>query len=191
LGVTFFGTLFLELEFAIYVGMIFSLMFYLQRTSKPNVAIMAPDPDSPTRQFTYIIRKEGLQQCPQLKILRIDGSLYYGAIDHIQGEIAAICDSCDAANMLIVAQGINFIDLAGAEWLVQESEKLKAKGGKLYVVGLKRIAQDILVQGGFKEAIGNDNFFVSKRDALKVIYENMDSSICATCTKRIFKECNS
>lgn len=82
LAVTFFATLFLELEFAIYIGVFLSLIFYLQRTSQPHVAILAPDPNDPNRHFTNISRKT-LTECPQLKIVRIDGSLYYGAVDHV------------------------------------------------------------------------------------------------------------
>ena len=44
LSITFFSTLFLDLEFAIYSGVLFSLFFYLNRTAKPSIFSMAPDP---------------------------------------------------------------------------------------------------------------------------------------------------
>ena len=43
---TFFATLFVELEFAIYVGVMLSLIIYLMRTSQPNVVTRVPDPGS-------------------------------------------------------------------------------------------------------------------------------------------------
>jgi len=42
--VTLLATLFVELEFAIYVGIILSLMLYLNRTSRPEVESLVPDP---------------------------------------------------------------------------------------------------------------------------------------------------
>jgi len=41
--VTMLSTLFLDLEFAIYMGIIISLIFYLQKTSSPHIVTLAPD----------------------------------------------------------------------------------------------------------------------------------------------------
>jgi len=41
--VTLLSTLFLHLEYAVFIGVLTSLVFYLQKTSTPNVALMAPD----------------------------------------------------------------------------------------------------------------------------------------------------
>ena len=185
---TFLSTLLLHLETAIYAGVILSLVFYLQRTSRPHIAIMAPDLEDDQHRLTYIIRKDGLEECPQVKIIRIDGSLFFGAIDHVSEFIDKLHRG-EEKHLLIIAWGINFIDLAGSEWLVRESERWKSKGGGIYICGLKRIAQDVLKQGDFREEIGEDRFFLRRKDAIAYIYKNVDQSICATCTKRIFKAC--
>lgn len=189
LGVTFFGTLFLHLEFAIYLGIIFSLIFYLQKTSQPNIATLAPDPEHPNHQFLNIIRKEGLQQCPQLDIIRIDGALYFGAIEKVSSYFEELHETEGAKNVLIVAGGVNFVDLTASEWLMEEAKRWRDKGGRLYITGLKRVAQDVLIKGGFKQKIGEENFFASKKEAIEHIYANLDKSICATCKARVFFEC--
>lgn len=186
--VTMLATLLLDLEFAIYLGIIFSLIFYLERTSQPNMAIMAPDPDDENRDLVFIIRKEGLKQCPQLKIVRIDGSIYFGAIDHISSFFGDLFNGPEK-NVLVICNGVNFIDLAGAEWLTIEAQKWKEKGGGLYFSGLKRISQDVLVNGGFKAQIGEERFFFSKKEAIKAVYENLDKEICKACKDQVFLEC--
>jgi len=40
-------------------------------------AIIAPDPDSKRKSFINI-EKKPLPECPQLKIIRIDGSIFFG-----------------------------------------------------------------------------------------------------------------
>ena len=187
LGITFFTTLFAELEFAIYAGMLMSLFFYLKRTSQPHIAVMAPDQEA-GRKFIYTLRKPSLKECPQLKIIRIDGSLYFGAIDHISGQVKNM-RSGTQRHLLIMANGINFVDLDGSEWLLHEAKYWQEQGGGLYIVGLKRIAQDVLESGGYLDAIGRDHFFTNKKEAISSIYAKLDRQICHGCTARIFEEC--
>lgn len=188
--ITFFSTLFFSMEFAIYGGVILSLLFYLQKTARPYIAIMAPDQDHPRKQFINIIRKKGIRECPQIKIIRIDGELYFGALDHISNTIESYTTNGET-ELIILAEGINFIDLDGAEWLTEEAKKWQQKGGGIYIVNLKMMAQELLQDGGYIEEIGEDHFFESKTDALSFVYTKLDKNICLHCTKRIFKECQS
>ncbi len=189
--VTLFATLFLELEYAVFIGVLTSLVFYLQQTSTPNVAIMAPDPEHSSRRFTYLKRKK-LLECPQIKIVRIDGSIFFGSVSHISSEISKITEQTgdESKFLLIQAKGVNFIDVAGCEWVVQEAKKWEELGGGLYFTGLKRIAQVTLIRGGFKDQIGDEHFYFSKEAAIKAIYEQLDKNICAACQNLIFMECD-
>ncbi|MCS6928551.1 MAG: SulP family inorganic anion transporter [Saprospiraceae bacterium] len=187
LGVTFFATLFSELEFAVYIGVLLSLYFFLKKTSQPNIAIMAPDPDHHRHQIINVLRKD-VPQCPQLKIIRIDGHLYFGAIDHVSAVLREMRKGPEKY-LLILANGINYVDLDGAEWLAREAAFWKKKGGGLYVVRLKIIAQDIMESGGFMDKIGRDHFFTSKTDAIQAIYQKLDVEICKKCPYRVFLEC--
>ena len=82
---TFFATLFLELEFAIYLGVLLSLVIFLARTSTPEVVTLAPDIDDGTGKKKLInVTKKPLNQCPQLKIIRIKMSIYFGSINNIK-----------------------------------------------------------------------------------------------------------
>ncbi len=190
LTITFFSTLLLNLEFAIYIGVIFSLIFYLQKTSKPHIATLAPNSEGEKRRLINVERKPDLPTCPQLKMIRIDGELYYGAIETISTEFNKIFEKGEEKNVLILASSINFIDLAGAEWLLHEAKRWREKGGNLYVSGLKQVAQDVLIKGGFKEKIGEEYFYKCKKDAIQEIYSQLDPAVCAACKARIFEECN-
>lgn len=190
LAVTFLATLLVELEFAIYIGVIASLIFYLQRTSKPNITLMAPNQDDPARRMVNLERYRDIPQCPQLHIVRIDGSIYYGAVDHISSYFDALRNSGNRKNVLLVANGVNFVDLTGAEWMHHEAEAWEKMGGHFYVTGLKQVAQDILEKSGIKEQIGQDKFFVNKTEAIQAIYQRLDPAICRECSAKIFDECH-
>lgn len=125
LGVVFFTTLFAELEFAIYIGVLLSLYFYLKRTSRPNIAVMAPDPEHNRHQIINVQRKQ-VPQCPQVKIIRIDGNLFFGAIPHVAG-IFREYRKGNARYLMLLINGVNHVDLDGAEWLQNEAKYWKEK----------------------------------------------------------------
>ncbi|WGZ95628.1 MAG: STAS domain-containing protein [Candidatus Thiothrix putei] len=88
-----------------------------------------------------------------------------------------------------MGESINFIDLAGAEMLIQEAKRLKSIGGGLYLQGAKSKVYDFMDRIDFVEDFGAGNVFSSKEAALQSLTKRLDYSICATCDKRIFREC--
>jgi SulP family sulfate permease len=190
LATTFFATLFLELEFAIYLGVILSLIIFLARTSTPYIPELSIDDDAKAGTRKLInVEKKPIPSCPQLKMIRIDMSIYFGSIDYIQNRIQKIREQEDVKHILILGSGINFIDLAGAEALVSENNRLKQEGGGIYFVGIKSSIYEFIARTCFVSKIGNDHFFDSKKDALRSIYQRLDKTRCETCDKRIFREC--
>ena len=189
LAVTFLATLLVELEFAIYVGVILSLLMYLNRTSHPHFITLAPDPDSDRRSFINITRKP-VKECPQLKVIRIDGSLFFGAVDHFAQELRAMTRNFpEQAHILIEGSGINFIDVAGCEAIANEAHRLHVSGRQLYLCTLKGEVLDTLRRGGYLERMGEENVFPSKREAIDRIVPRLDPERCRVCTARIFHEC--
>jgi len=187
LGTTLFGTLFFELETALFSGIALSLFFYLEKTAKPNIAILG---SSKTHRFVNVIRDTEIKTCPQLKIIRIDGSIYFGALEVVDEFFNTLFEKEDPKNVLIIANGINFIDLAGATWLTHEVLKWQERGGGIYFSGLKIVSQQILKKGGFRDEIGEENFFHDKKEAIQSIYKKLDMKVCQDCTSRIFHECD-
>ena len=126
---------------------------------------------------------------PAAEIIRVDMSIYFGSINHIQKRIGQIVDIENVKHILIVASGINFIDLAGAEALVAENRRLQKMGGGLYFVGLKSSVYEFAARSGFIKQLGNDHFFDRKSQAIASIYRRLDQGICEQCETNIFREC--
>ena len=189
LATTFFGALFLDLEFAILAGVILSLVLYLMRTSRPRMLPRVPDPRLPKRQFNT---DPSLPECPQLKMVRIDGSLFFGAVPHVQETLAEYeRENPGQRHLLLLMHGVNFADVAGAEFLAHEAARRRARGGGLYLYRVKEGVMEVLRRGGYIDTIGEENCFRSKSDAIAHIVRRLDPEICRRCTARIFKECES
>ena len=183
LSITLLGTLFFDLEFALIAGILTSFFFYMERTSKPNIAILAVDKD---KRLVNTIRDRDALECSNLKIVRIDGSLYFGSIEKISDYFSKLYDENKIQHVLIAADGINFIDLAAAEWLTNEIIKWQKNRGGIYIAGLKMVSQDILQNGGFIDKMGKQIFFKDKKTAIADIHRKIDKP----CDVKAFDECN-
>ncbi len=182
LFITLFGTLFFDLEFALLAGILTSFFFYMERTSQPNIAVLGADRNG---RLINVIRDDGALECSNLKIVRIDGSIYFGSIEKISDYFSKIYDENKIQYVLIAADGINFIDLAAAEWLTNEIKKWQKNRGGIYFAGLKLVSQDVLQKGGFVDKMGNNIFFKDKKTAIAEIHKKFDKP----CKLKVFNEC--
>ncbi len=182
-GATFLGTLFLDLEQALIIGIFISFFFYMERTSKPNIASLALNKEG---RLINNIRDADALECSNLKIVRIDGSLYFGSIEKIADFFNSGYEQNKIQHVLIVADGINFIDLGAAEWFTNEVIKWQKNRGGIYITDLKLISQDVLRKGGFIDKMGEDIFYKNKKTAIYEIHKKIDTP----CKVKAFKECH-
>ena len=188
MGLTFSSALFLDLQFAILLGVGMSLVVYLTRTSRPHMQEQAPDPELPKRRFNSAAH---LPQCPGMRMLSIDGSLFFGAITHVNEGLRALeRKDSEPRDLALICAGINFIDVAGAEFLVQEAKRQRKAGRRLYLLRVKRNVKQFLERGGYLDEIGRDYLFHSKSDGVIAAVANMPEHQCAGCNRKIFSECS-
>lgn len=188
---TFVAALFLELEFAIYLGVLMSLVMFLVRTSFPDIVTLAPDfdPRRGKHMLTDVVDKP-LAQCPHLKIIRVDMSIYFGSLNHVQNRLHRISEYEGVKDILIIGTGINLIDLSGAEMLCEEAERLDEMGGGLYFADLKAGAYESMARSHSVKAIGNSHFYDEKRDAITTLNRYFRrTGRCEGCQRRVFREC--
>jgi len=187
LWATFLSTLFLELDFAIMLGVFLSLVIYLHRASRPRVRVRVPDPRLPKQRFNT---DPSLPECPQFKMVRIDGPVFFGAVNYVAERLRIIAKhNSTQKHLLIMARTISFIDVAGAEMLAHEASLRRKAGGQLYFHQLHDSAQELLERGGYLEDVGTENIFFTKGEAISEIFQRLDRGICVRCDKRIFNEC--
>ena len=188
---TLVATVTLRLETAILLGMILSLMSFLFRTSRPAMRTMGFDSRRPDRQFVVIDDAEkALPECPQLKLLRMEGEVYFGATQHVADTLHALRhEATPQKHLLVMGKSMNFIDLAGAELWEAELAARRAMGGDLYFHRPRPEVIAMWKKTGFTRLLGPEHQFPDKRTAIATIFQKLDPEICRRCTARIFEEC--
>ncbi len=188
LAVIFLATLLFDMELAIALGVLASLGVYLHRTSHPIMRTLVPDPRHPNRKMTE--PEDDLRECPQAKILRIEGSIWFGAVSHVERHFDTLREhAVGQKHLIVMAKSVNFVDTAGAELLAQEAGRRHAMGGRLYFYSLRQPVEELLRRGSYMQRIGEENVFRGKQEAFARVFENLNRDICATCRARIFLEC--
>ena len=191
LALTFVGTL-VDLEKGIFLGILVSLMFYLYRTSQPSIRELVPlASERGNLRRKFVPATPDAPRCPQMTLLRVEGSIFFGAAEHVQKHFRNVDESDpQKKHLLLTSRAIGFVDLAGAELLAKEATRRRRLGGGLYLVGVQPDLCEMLIRSGQVDAVGEDQIFRHKGDAIQAIYPRLDSDICRTCTARIFRECH-
>jgi len=186
--VTLLSALFLGLQTAIYAGVLLSLLLFLKQAAHPGIRDVKPEFRGGHYHFDA---DTGLPDCPQLKMLRINGSIFFGAVEHVEDAFHRVDQERPGQRrMLIAASGINVVDISGAELLSREAARRQKMGGGLHFWFMKDAVYDVLKRGGYLKVIGQDNVLPHGADSIAVLYPKLDSEICRTCTARIFPQCH-
>lgn len=187
LWVTLLGTL-VDLEKGIFFGILLSLSLYLYRVSRPSIVPSVPASDEGAYHF---VDAHGHPECPQFRIVRINGSIFFGAVDYVRSGLMQIDETNPRQKtVMILARGINFVDVAGAEMLEQEARRRRKLGGGLYFYRCNNAIYQFLRKADKLDDIGVGGFFPTMSNWIKPIYSTLDPGICRTCQARIFSECH-
>ena len=187
--VTLGAALFLGLQTAIYAGVLLSLMLFLNQAARPGIRDVKPDFSGGSLHFDA---DTGLPDCPQLKMLRINGSIFFGAVEHVEEAFHRVDrENPQQTHLLIAASGINIVDISGAEALAREAMRRRKVGGDLYFYFMKDAVRQTLDKGGYLRTISEENIFSQKANAIASLYSRLDPEICRRCAARIFPQCKS
>ncbi len=178
--VTFVLTLLLapHLEQGIVTGVLLSLGLYLYRSMHARVAVLGRHPDGSLRDAQV----HGLTTCPNITILRFDGSLYFANTAYFEETVQRkVAIKPDLKFVIVDAEGINHIDATGEEMLRQVAERLREAGITLLFSRMKKQVRDVLERSGFVAEMGADHFFSRTGHAIEFAWSRLGPDHAAGC----------
>lgn len=185
--VTFLGTLFLRMEFAVLAGILFSFAFYILKTGLPRVFTVVPN-----KKFNHFVeRMPGIPSCPQLGIVKISGDLYFGAVNHVEEILRQhLADNPRQRFLLLRMSGVNHCDMSGILMLESIREAYLVRGGDLFFLKVQDTVRSIMNSTGFYERLGADHFMEKDKAIGYLFNHRLDPAICIyECEARVFSEC--
>ncbi|MDT7836876.1 SulP family inorganic anion transporter [Aquabacterium sp. OR-4] len=190
---TALATLVLRLEMAVLTGVMLSLVAYLWGVSRPALRSMGFGSQAAGRPFVVLdgaAPGSVLPECPQLKLLRMEGSVWFGAVAHVAEHLRALRSAPGAPrHLLVMAKSMNALDLAGADLWDDERQRRREMGGDLYFHRPRPPVLALWRRSGFLARLGEDHVYPDKQRAIARIVPRLDPAICAGCQVRLFDEC--
>ncbi|MFT5685916.1 MAG: SulP family sulfate permease [Myxococcota bacterium] len=178
-GVTFIAALLIPLNQAIYLGVGISVVLFLQRARMISVLEMVIGPNGRLRAISDPLPDETLPEdfsrCGRIKILHVEGVLFFGAAGELQ---AALDEAAEGVDVLVVrikrTQGI---DVTIIDVLESVAVAMERRGQHLLLVGMKPRVMAALRRAGAVEVLGKDALFPSRKRWFAAMNEAIESAI--------------
>jgi len=184
---TFVATLTLPLDFAVLAGVMFSLAFFVIRSSLPRVYPVVPD-----EIYRHLVYRPGAPVCPQVGIMNIRGPLFFGAVYHIEDELRGNLEENPGQIVLVLRMhGVDIIDLSGIEMLESVVNTYRAFGGDVFLVRPRRPVLEFMEQSGFIPETLTEDHILPQEGAIEFLFDRVvDPVVCVYgCEHRVFAEC--
>ncbi|MBU2867590.1 SulP family inorganic anion transporter [Pacificibacter marinus] len=188
LAATFLTGIFSELDFAILVGVVASLSVFLNKSAHPLVAVGAPTVVNNRRAFMNV-KMHGLQECPQIRFVRIEGPLFFASIEHIERAFRKMEEKDGYKTYILNLKGVGKIDLAGADFIVSEAKRARGHGQDVHLIAANPSVLNVLRRLNCLDVLGENNVHAHKSEAIGVNVSLASDTICGTCEVRCFDEC--
>lgn len=160
LSVITFGSL-----IGIAVGVVFSIILFVARASRAPIPELGKDPRR--EDYRDITTHPNFETIPGLIMLRFDRSLNFMSSESLRERYQQIVESArDPIKMIIVdMEGVNFIDIQGADTLLIIAEELESKGIEFHLVSVRSRVYSLLEKDGLIEKIGTNHIHAIMTEA--------------------------
>ncbi len=167
LVLTFLITLFVGIPQGILVGVLFSLLLMVYRTSNPHFAVLGNIEGSDYYKNVLRFGDEVVTR-PDLLIVRFDAQMYFGNAAFFKYQLYKEIDlKGDVLKGVILnAEAINYIDSSAAQMLMKVIRELHDKDLQFYVAGAIGPTRDIIFSSGIIHELHKEFLFVKTKDAV-------------------------
>lgn len=132
---TFAAVLVLGIEEGILVGIALSIVFFLWRTSQPNLVELGRLGET---QLYRDARSHEVTTYDNMLMLRVDMSLYFANAAHLEDHVLRyVADHPKVEHFVLVCSSVNMIDASALETLESLQSRLKAAGVTMHLAAVK------------------------------------------------------
>ena len=176
-------------DYALLIGILLSLVFFLWKTMHPHIVKIAKDPELNMFVNADLFEKPG---CPQILHLRSDNSIYFANAEYTVENILERMEDVDTPVkfLLLDLQAMAFIDITGIEELRVLKEEAEGKNMALALMEMHLPVKNVMESSGFLAQMNPELLLQKRGEAITVLFRHLDHDYCKNvCPYTLFFEC--
>ena len=178
-------------DYALLLGVMMSLIFFLWKTMHPSIVRITRDPELNMFVDGDLSNKP---DCPQILQLRIDSEIYFGNAQFLAEHILErVKESPSSVKFLLLDfQAVSFIDITGIDELRILMDDMKSRGIRPAFINITPPVKNVFISSGLLDDIDPALIFDGKGTATNSLFMRIDQDYCKnTCPNSLFLECTS
>jgi len=177
-------------DYALLIGILMSLVFFLWKTMRPRIVRISKDPELNMFVNADMFAKPS---CPQILHLRSDNSIYFANAEYTVESILERMEEVDTPVkfLLLDLQAMAFIDITGIEELRVLKEEADAKNMELALMEIHLPVEEVMKSSGFMAEMNPELILQKRGEAITVLFKHLDHDYCKNvCPHALFFECH-
>lgn len=176
-------------DYALLIGVIASLMFFIWKTMHPRLVHVTKDPDRNMFVNADLDHKPG---CPQILHLRSDNAIYFANAEYTIEHILERLDEQETPIkfLLLDFHPVGFIDITGVDELKILCEELERRSINAAFMGVHVPVRQVFESTGLMEKLNTDYILETKERTIAALFMRLDHDYCKkACPYELFFEC--
>lgn len=177
-------------DYALLIGVIMSLMYFLWNTMHPRIVRVSKNPEL----GMFINADVGnVPSCPQILQLRSENSIFFANAEYTVEHILDRVRERDTTPkcLLLDLQSVTFVDITGVDELRLLRDELGQEGIELALMEIHLPVKQVLESSGFLAEADPELVFQKRGDAYEKLFSRIDHDHCRNqCPYALFNECH-
>ncbi|MBW1692896.1 MAG: sulfate permease [Deltaproteobacteria bacterium] len=177
-------------DYALLIGVIVSLMFFLWKTMHPRIVRVTKDPELNMFLNADVHKKPS---CPQILQLRPDNSIYFANAEYTIEHLVSRLDeqSTPVKFLLLDFQAVGFIDITGIDELRVLLDEVKARDMEITFMSVHLPVKQVFKSSGFIKELPPGCLIENRGEVITILFPQIDHVYCKeTCPYALFHECH-
>jgi SulP family sulfate permease len=156
---TFFCTLFLHLDTAIYIGVLASLILFLRKASAPHLVEYNVEDDSMRE-----IRDPQDRSHPEISIIHVEGELFFGAAEMFEEQVRQLAKDKNIRVVILRLKNARHLDATAVHAIDGLHRFLSQDNRLLLVSGPPEDVIRVMKRSGLIDRLGPENVFPAEEN---------------------------
>ncbi len=168
---TVLSVMLLKLDYAIYLGIIVSLLLHLRKATQPDMKELIIDREGKLK--TIPAAAERIH--PQIAFINLTGEAFFGSARPIKSRIKKLREESPELKVIILRmKNAMNLDITAVNSLIELAKQLREEDRTLMICGATPHIREVFDETGATEEIGADKIFVAQKTLLESTKQAME-----------------